>query len=265
MYKHNLGLTPFEDIVVAIFRKRIESFDGLFYDSAIPLKELFYFFIIAGNTPKNFNRVPSVVDVLKTLGIIKIEKITTDDIEKLKRTIRSNSKCEIITSLNQESNFAVIRKKDKSFEALDNKNKRRVLTASELRKEYNGYYYQIKSNDNKSYEWLSLYSKRIFKPEKYIPFHFVEEDIVNICELQSRIDNLLFVYIVFRRRMYLFYKNCLNIELSVDVFDSLEGFYQKEYKRRNKAKTTKDCYCILQELEAIDHLIMSELKERLGV
>ena len=50
MLKHKYGLTPKEDALINYLADKEIDFTPMFYNSAIPIKELFYFFVIAGNT-----------------------------------------------------------------------------------------------------------------------------------------------------------------------------------------------------------------------
>ena len=56
MLKHNYGLPPKEDALISFLMDKKVDFTPMFYNSAIPIKELFYYFVIAGNSFRSEER-----------------------------------------------------------------------------------------------------------------------------------------------------------------------------------------------------------------
>ena len=73
MLEHKYGLNPKEDALISFLTDKKIDFTPLFYNSAIPIKELFYFFIIAGNSFYIFNRIPSLFEELEKNNVLTIE------------------------------------------------------------------------------------------------------------------------------------------------------------------------------------------------
>lgn len=94
MLKHNYGLTPKEDALISFLIDKEVDFVPLFYNSAIPIKELFYYFVIAGNSFYDFNRIPSLFTEFQNFNIVLAENAKADDLQQVRRMIRSTSATE---------------------------------------------------------------------------------------------------------------------------------------------------------------------------
>lgn len=205
MLSNKYGLTFDEEVLIKFLEEKEIDFAPLFYNSAIPIKELFYFFVIAGETFREFSRIPDLFSELEKFNVIestlKLRKICESETVGLKLSQGNMPNCK------------------------------------------------------------ELLAQRLFKPEQYIPFYFVESDIDNIENLCSKMNNMFYAYKVMRYRMLKYYSAFIDVEFMRKPMEKVEYLYKLSLQLKNK--NVNKCFALLCELNKEDVLIMNTLKTKL--
>ena len=246
--------------------KKID-FTPLFYNSAIPIKELFYFFIIAGNSFYNFNRIPSLFEELEKNNVLTIENKKEYDLQKLRRTIRNKSLRSgvLIRTVDKENSeqWAYIKAQDTQFSIINSSKSKSLVSAVRLRKIYAGEFIELQLMHNNAPTSQTLLSRRLFKPEQFIPFYFVESDFGSIEDLHHKLSNMFYAYKITRNRMMRYYSCFIDTEFMHDYLKRI-GDLIKVLNHLKEGPTERNkCFALLRELNQIDVFMMSQLKEKM--
>ena len=269
MLKHKYGLTPKEDALINYLADKKIDFTPMFYNSAIPIKELFYFFVIAGNTFYEFDRIPDLFTELQNFHAMKFESIITEDLQKVRRLIRTADTNEgfliNLSSDEADNKWAHIKANDMRF-TIDTiqSGKDNDISALQLRKMYAGEIVKLKLLSSDVPDYNQLYIQRLFKPEQYIPFYFVESDLDNVEDLLLKMGNMFYAYKVTRYRMIEYYSFFTDVELMRKSMRKVESVFKLLIHLKNNGNIKSKCFVMLHELNQADVSMMSILKEKLG-
>lgn len=267
MLEHKYGLNPKEDALISFLTDKKIDFTPLFYNSAIPIKELFYFFIIAGNSFYNFNRIPSLFEELEKNNVLTIENKKEYDLQKLRRTIRNKSLRSgvLIRTVDKENSeqWAYIKAQDTQFSIINSSKSKSLVSAVRLRKIYAGEFIELQLMHNNAPTSQTLLSRRLFKPEQFIPFYFVESDFGSIEDLHHKLSNMFYAYKITRNRMMRYYSCFIDTEFMHDYLKRI-GDLIKVLNHLKEGPTERNkCFALLRELNQIDVFMMSQLKEKM--
>ena len=266
LLEHSYGLNPKEDALISFLMDKKIDFTPLFYNSAIPIKELFYFFVIAGNSSYNFNRIPSLFEELEKNNVLRIENKKEYDLQKLRRTIRNKllkSGVLIRTVDNEKSEqWAYIKAQDTQFSVINSS--KSLVSAVRLRKIYAGEFIELLLMSNDVPKSEVLLSRRLFKPEEFIPFYFVESDFSGIEDLHLKLSNMIYAYKITRNRMMRYYSCFIDTEFMRDGLQKTGDLIEILNHLKEGSTEKNKCFALLNELNQIDVFIMSQLKEKMG-
>lgn len=266
--EHKYGLNPKEDALISFLMDKKIDFTPLFYNSAIPIKELFYFFVIAGNSFYNFNRIPSLFEELEKNYLVRIENKKEYDLQKLRRTIRNKllrTGVLIKTIDNEKSEqWAYIKAQDTQFSIINSSKSKSSLSAVRLRKIYAGEFVELLLMSNDVPKSEVLLSRRFFKPEQFIPFYFVESDFISIEDLHLKLSNMFYAYKITRNRMMRYYPCFIDTEFMRDSLKRIGDLIKLLNHLKEDSTERNKCFALLRELNQIDVFIMSQLKEKMG-
>ena len=268
MLEHKYGLNSKEDALISFLIDKKIDFTSLFYNSAIPIKELFYFFVIAGNSFYNFYRIPSLFEELEKNNVLKIENKKEYDLQKLRRTIRNgllNSGMLIKTGDSENSEqWAYIKAQDRQFSIINNPKNKNLVSAVQLRKIYAGEFIELQLMHNNVPTSEMLLSRRLFKPEQFIPFYFVESDFCSIEDLHLKLSNMFYAYMITRNRMMRYYSCFIDTEFMRDSLKRIGELIKILNHIKEGSTEINKCFALLRELNQIDVFMMSQLKEKMG-
>lgn len=268
MLEHRYGLNPKEDALINFLIDRKIDFTPLFYNSAIPIKELFYFFVIAGTSFYSFNRIPSLFDELESFNVVRIEGTAEKDLQKLRRTIRSESvRIGILiktSNIKNDSQWEHIKAQGKQFVITSGCRKNiSTLSAAQLGEIYDGEIVKLLLKDNNLPDCEELFSQRLFKPERYVPFYFMESDLNGVEKLYFKMSNMFHAYIVTRYRIMQYYSRFVDIEFMRDSMKRVWRLIKLLTHLKDGINKRRKYFSLLYELNQIDVFIMSQLKERI--
>lgn len=268
MLERKYGLTPQEDTLIDFLIDKKVDFTPMFYNSAIPIKELFYFFVIGGNTFYEFDRIPNLFTELQNFHVMQFESFITEDLQKVRRLIRTaDTNEEVLINLSSDgadNKWAYIKADNMRF-IIDAEQARELydISALQLRKMYAGEIVKLKLLNSDMPNYHRLFVQRLFKPEHYIPFYFVESDLDNIDDLPAKIGNLFYAYKVTRYRMIEYYSLYMDVEFMRIGMRTVENLFKHLIRLKNKSNLKSDCFVILHELNQIDVSVMRTLKKNL--
>ena len=268
LLEHKYGLNSKEDALISFLMDKKIDFTPLFYNSAIPIKELFYFFVIAGNSFYNFSRIPSLFEELEKNNVLKSENKKEYDLQKLRRNIRNvvlNSGVLIRTGDNENSEqWAYIKAQDTQFLIINSSKNKNLVSAVRLRKIYVGEFIELQLMHNNMPTSEMLLSRRLFKPEQFIPFYFVESDFCSIEDLHPKLSNMFYAYKITRNRMMRYYSCFIDTEFMRDSLKRIEELIKILNHIKEGSTKKNKCFALLRELNQIDVFMMSQLKEKMG-
>ena len=269
LLKHKYGLTPKEDALINYLADKEIDFTPMFYNSAIPIKELFYFFVIAGNTFYEFDRIPNLFTELQNFHVMQFESFITEDLQKVRRLIRTADTNEgFLINLSSDvadNKWAHIKANNMRF-TIDTiqSGKNNDISALQLRKMYAGEIVKLKLLSSDMPDYNQLFVQRLFKPEQYIPFYFVESDLDNVEDLLLRMGNMFYAYKVTRYRMIEYYSFFTDVEFMRKNMRKVESAFKLLIHLKNNGNMKSKCFVMLHELNQADVSMMSILKENLG-
>lgn len=267
--KYEYGLSSREDALISFLVDNQVNITPLFYNSAIPIKELFYFFVIAGNSFDDFVRIPNLFIELQNLNAITFEQRNIEEVSKIRRVVRNSSKMNGVliklsdSSTDEEWRYITTIGKDFEIKPKRQCDENNVITNWELRKRYGGEYICIKLLHKDIPTCQKMFSYRLFKPEQYIPFYFMESDLDNIDNLLFKIKNMFYVYTISRYRMIEYYSSFTCVEFIKKTMKKVERKCKNLMCLKNDANIKKNCFKVLCELNQIDVSMMNRLKEKL--
>ena len=268
MLEYSYGLNPKEDALISFLTDKKIDFTPLFYNSAIPIKELFYFFVIAENSFDSFNRIPSLFEELENSNVLRVENKKIEDLKKLRRTIRNETLISgvLIKTLSNEKNakWEYIKAQGKQFVIENGYINNRSLSSVRLKEIYEGEIVKLLLTYNNIPSHEELLPQRLFKPEQYIPFYFVESDLSGIEALRLKLINMFYIYKITRYRMMQYYSYFVDIGFIQNCMENVETVYKLLICLRDGTNTKGECFALLHELNQLDVSIMSQLKERMG-
>lgn len=183
MFDNQCGFTAEENGLIKFLKEQRIEVSAFFYNSAIPLKELFFFFVIAGNDLDSFCRIPKLTNELQQFHIIQRTEMHTKNLRKVRYAIRNATEgTGILVKIKSETTsnaFTYVAPDNKEFTLYDScSNDTNKVSAIRFGKAFDGEYIQIKivgsvTNNIKK----QLHNSRLFKPENYVPFYFFESDL----------------------------------------------------------------------------------------
>ena len=268
MLKHKYGLTPKEDALINYLADKKIDFTPMFYNSAIPIKELFYFFVIAGKTFYEFDRIPDLFTELQNFHVMQFESFITEDLQKVRRLIRTADTNEgfliNLSSDEADNKWAYIKANNMRF-TIDTiqSGKDNDVSALQLRKMYAGEIVKLKLLNSDMPNYNQLFVQRLFKPELYVPFYFVESDLDNVDDLLLKMGNMFYAYKVTRYRMIEYYSIFTDVKFMRKSMERIERVYRLLIHLKNKGNVKSNCFVMLHELNKEDISMMSNLKEKL--
>ena len=268
LLEHKYGLNPKEDALISFLMDKKINFAPLFYNSAIPIKELFYFFVIAGNSFYNFNRIPSLFEELEKNNVLKIENKKEYDLQKLRQTIRNKllRRGVLISTIENDKSeqWVYIKAQDTQFLIVNGSNSKSLVSAMRLRKIYTGEFVKLLLMSNDVPTGEALLTRRLFKPEQFVPFYFVESDLYSVEDLHFKLSNMFYAYKITRNRMMRYYSCFIDTEFMRDSLKRIGDLIKILNYLKEGSTDRNKCFALLRELNQIDVFIMSQLKEKMG-
>lgn len=266
---YEYGLSSYEEALISFLVDNQVNITPLFYNSAIPIKELFYFFVIAGNSFREFVRIPNLFIELQKQNAIVFEQRNIEELSKVRWAVRNSSKMNGVliklsgSSTNEEWRYITTIGQNFEIKPKRQCDENNIITNRELRKRYGGEFIRIKLLHKDIPTCQKMFSNRLFKPEQYIPFYFIESDLNNIDNLLFKITNMFYAYTITRYRMIEYYSSFTCMEFMKKTMKKVEKKCENLKGLKNDANIQGNCFKVLCELNQIDVLMMNRLKEKL--
>lgn len=281
MFDNVYGTSCIENQVLEIMRANGQNIRELYYDSAVPLSVLYRTFLIQRCKPEFFQCILKIQNVLKSLGIIKMQLFLAGEetlIEVLRQ--RTDSNTYILIECNSESakqmlqirgwrddHYVYVKPFGLQYEVLnDIPVKKLTVTEQQLRRLYNRKFFCVEFLRPISEEDVSsLWSIRTFTPESYFPLEVSEDEFAAIPEAGLGLRNLLCVYKLMKQRFALYYHEYTDTDLMQGHIARIAHLLARvEYCILKHTGKPADFCRIIGEINEIEKRIMHEAAERIA-
>lgn len=280
MYENVFGLSCVENQVLAILRQHNERIEYGYYDSAVPLRDLYTDLVEKGIKQEYFSRIERIQNVLKKLDIIefvKIETVRFDDVKQAVYLCKENeyilirvtphfSKTNLMARGFRPDHFVHVRMSGNGFKVFNDIPERIILvTSSQLKESFDGEYFRLTVKRNLSKEdSIHLWNIRKFRPEKFGVHPINVNNFENIDNVGIKLRNLVGVYKLLRYRMFHYYGNYLNTEFIAETMPRIEKIYAMLEYYNLKSGVSIDKYVVLfSRLYEMDILLMRKLSKEM--
>ena len=281
MFEGLYGLSCVENQVLAFLRQQRVEVAPLYYNSAVPLKELFFFLVIQGIRPVYFDRVRRIQDDLRERGILAFEKRDetlsfwldrADDgsgpeASLILVTPAFTAETLMARGFRGDHYVRLLRRNRDWVIQNDIPDREVVLPLEELEKAYAGSGFCIRlcrepDRDDVRFFW----SSRTFKPENHTAFWFYEQDLDGVPDVGIRLRDMTGIYKQLRYRTAAYYEtHGLNTTFIWKKGAEMERIYAlAEYYNLKRSIPPSQFFSLLNEIARMDNALMSELRMKLG-
>ena len=281
MFENIYGLSCVENQVLAILKERGMDITDLYNDSAMPMKDLFFYLVQKGEKQENFAGLPRIQDVLKNIGLISLKLRKQENIENVRSAIRRGKENDyFLIRVTPEftksvlrargfraDHYVLVKKASAGFEMTnDIPPQKLTLAARELTPVYGGDYFKLtvkRSLDDD--DRRCLWTARKYKPEKFEPTHYFIRDFDNIHDLVVRLRNLAGVLKLLRCRLAEYYGHYFNTDFILEKLPAFEKHYAalEYFNLKRPGYAFEKCLDLFRHLNDMDTVIMLELKQRI--
>jgi len=280
MYEKIYGLSCIENHVLAILRQRGEDISWTYYDSAVPLYQLYNEMVRNGVKQESFNSVKRVHDTLRKMGIISLKRIEPLNIMDTARVINSCRDNEYIlirvssefaqkvlhTRERQPDHYVLAKAADDGWTvSIDIPPYVIAITEEQFCTVFDGDCFVLTVNRQiDTADTRSLWCKRTHKPEKHRRTYFTQDDLFGIEEPKIRLRDMACVYALLRRRMAEYYGRYVNTEFFNRLLPEIERTRDAFAAHSKQKNTPVGKYAeLLRELSNIDAFLINTLNKRL--
>lgn len=280
MFENLYGLSCVENQVLAFLLEAGMDIRPLYYDAALPMKELFFFLVLRGEPPERFERLPRIQNTLKELEILDMTLERRGEVsEALERAAGCGANQMVLIRLKlgyssrvlrargwREDHFARLRWADGMF-WVDNDipEVSAVLLRKAAQEAYDGEYFLVSLRRAlTASDARRLWRRRRFRPELHVPFHFEPDDLRGLPDMGERLRNMTGIYKTLRRRMAAYYGQYTDTDFLTKLAAEAEKTYARlEYCRLKYVTDTAPYFALLRELNIRDNEAMERLKTQL--
>ncbi len=280
MFENIYGLSCVENQVLAILRERGNEIAHLYHNSAIPLKELFFFIVIKGDKPEYFYRIPRIQQVLGELGVMELTFQKDKPIQAVRNKIRRCRDNEyILLRVTPEFTRTALHarglRNDHYVRAVpcgedfivynDIPDTAVSVNARTLGRIYAGDCLLLTIKKNLQEEMTEyLWKQRLYKAEKHIPFYFNENDFAGVENAATHFRDMIGVYKTMRYRLAAYYGLYLDTAFISKAMPMIERHYaMAEYLHLRGAPISK-LFSLLESLNYQDEELFQLLSEKLS-
>ena len=241
MYEKLYGLSCVENHVLSILRANNEQIEYTYYNCAVPLNILYQTMVIEGIHQENFNTLERIQNALKKLGIINIIKMNPMVFDEVLRGLNNKKENEFFllrvvpsftkNKLNarglRDDHFVYVEPCGDGYQVInDIPEKRIVLTAEQLEEYFDGEYFKLSIKRKLNEDDINkLWDMREYKPENFIRFNIVADDLYKIDNVGKRLRDLTGVYKLLRYRMADYYGKYLDTTFISENMEKIEKIY----------------------------------------
>ncbi|MCI8371699.1 MAG: hypothetical protein HFI75_04755 [Lachnospiraceae bacterium] len=280
MYEGIYGLSCVENHVQAVLRQHGERVEASYYNSAVPLADLYKQMVTEGIRQEHFYLLERVQEIWKRLGILELVKIKHAPAAKMLQAVCSCQKNEcllvrvtpdftrrkLLARGLREDHFVCVKKGGNKFEVYNDIPERRLwLREEQLEESYDGEYFHLSirrkmTKADRDYLWQN----RRFRPEEFYMQKFMAVGFEDLEQIGYKLRNLTGVYKLLRYRMAEYYGQYVDTEFIRQVMPEIEKFYAMfEYYNLKSVSKTDKYKELFDQLVNLDDKIMSTLKKKM--
>ena len=206
--------------------------------------------------------MPSFIPELENINVLQVENKKVEDLKKMRRMIRNETLMSgvLIKTLGNGKNaqWEYIKAQNEQFITGNGNTNNSYLSCVRLGNIYGGEIVELLLTHNNLPSHKELLQQRLFKPEQYIPFYFVESDLSGIEVLRLKLINMFYVYKITRYRMMQYYSHFVDIGFIQNYMENVETVYKLLIHLKDGTNTKGKCFTLLHELNQLDVSIMSQ-------
>ena len=281
MFERVYGMSCVENQVLALLQKRGMDISMLYYDCAIPISALFGSLVECGIRQEYFHQLPKSQDILKELGVIRLDLTKEPNAGQVLTRIEQNDGnafvlARITPEFVQKSLWAkglrpdhyVLVQRAGSQIILTNDIPERTIQISKEEFEacYAQEYFLLTINRTLNpTDRERLWNLRTFRLERPAAFEVSMDALGNIDNFGIRLRDLAGVCKLMRYRLAEYYRHFVSTEF---IYRSI-SLYQKyhatfEYYNLKQNIPLKRYYSLLCEMIQTDRRLLEELRRRIA-
>ncbi|MDD4097014.1 MAG: hypothetical protein PHP22_12325 [Oscillospiraceae bacterium] len=288
MFENLYGLSCVENQTLGILRECGIDIRPLYYDAAIPMKELFFFLVYQGRKQEYFDRITRAQDLAKSLGVISLGRHHAE-CEEVERVIQKRKDGEYIlvrvTTVFTKSvlharglrndHFVRVEIFADSYKIInDIPETEIILPADEFGRAYADEYIRLKvKRELNNVDRNALWQSRNFKPEQYSSFYFNIHDfdgpdikfLGRPEDMGIRIRNLAGIFKILNYRLAEYYGLYMDTAFILERMPEVEKYNALfEYYNRKENIPFEHYFEVFCKLNLISIDIQQKLKGKLG-
>lgn len=267
-----------ENQVLEYLRTRGEPFEELYADAAVPLRELYAYFIEQGGSPAYYQGIPRVQDVAAARGLLGIERRREPSAARVRNQLRDEGDaCTLVrvtaaftrTQLHargwRDDHFVRAAAREDGVRLVSDVPPVAVeLDADGFDEAYDGETIRVmplRPITEEDRRWL--WERRRYRPEGQRPEPFRPQSVQDTPALGTRLRDLAGTYRTLRRRLQAYYRAYVDTAFIADQLPRIDGLYARLEYGNLRGREAAWFAALWDELAAIDDALMTALTQRL--
>lgn len=279
MFENIYGLSCVENQVLALMRQAGYDISPLYHNGAVPLKALFEYLVVRGESPYHFTIMPRIQEELKKRGLVEMCLKRIPFPERVYEELRMGRAQEYILmrvtpeftrrhlhARNMRTDHFVYTKICGENLLLQNDIPESIVSfpADRIAEIYDGEYIRLQLHGEKKIAVGQLWETRLYKAEEYIPFRFQKQDIEAVDDVAVRLGHAARIYKIMCCRMAAYYGAYVDTSFIQNAVPTIEQIYlQMEYYQLKKQVTVQRFFTLLSRLNDCESQLMTRLKDLL--
>ena len=269
MSKSKMGLSSKDDAIICYLKEKNVDYRPIISDCLIPIQELFYYFVISGINPGEYENLECLEKKLPQIGLEIINKCEEKNVSQIKRMIRSSKDFTgsflSYDSPTGSSKWAYIKWENENFILkFAPEDCPKTIDSTSLKKACCKGFFQIRPKKGCDRICVNTYTDYSEKMMSLSPFYFFESDLYHFSDLLYRMQNFILTYWVSRSRM----KELISNDIDLSIMNYTLRKAQKYYAISTHLKKTdflqRICFTILQDMNKNDMALLKSLNKKSG-
>ncbi len=267
MSKSKMGLSSKDDAIICYLKENNVNFRPIISDCLIPIQELFYYFVISGMSPGEYDNLDSLEKKLPQIGLEITNKSEEKSISQIKRTIRSSKEFTgsflSYDSPAGSSKWAYIKWEDENFILkFAPEDCPKTIESTSLKKSYCKGFFQIRPKKGCERICVNIYTDYSKELISLSPFYFFESDLYHFSDLLYRMQNFILTYWISRSRMKELFSNDIDLPIMNYTLRKAQKYYAISTHLKNTDYLQRICFTILQDMNKNDIALLKSLNQK---
>jgi len=265
--KSKMGFSSKDDAIICYLKENNVNFRPIISDCLIPIQELFYYFVISGMSPGEYDNLDSLEKKLPQIGLEITNKSEEKSISQIKRTIRSSKEFTgsflSYDSPAGSSKWAYIKWEDENFILkFAPEDCPKTIESTSLKKSYCKGFFQIRPKKGCERICVNTYTDYSKELISLSPFYFFESDLYHFRDLLYRMQNFILTYWISRSRMKELFSNDIDLSIMNYTLRKAQKYYAISTHLKNTDYLQRICFTILQDMNKNDIALLKSLNQK---